>query len=102
MALRSISPGTLPMIRDRPGCDPQQPGYKRDTTPLKLTNAGQGFAKDLRGQILGGMSVTHPMSNIGVEAVEVLLIEIRKAGRISLRRLHQQPVVLPLQSFSIE
>src|SRR5690349_10318084 len=39
------------------------------------------------------MPVTHSPGNIGIHAVEILLVQLTKERRIALRRLDQQPFI---------
>jgi hypothetical protein len=71
----------------------QQPRDKRNTSPLKATQRPERLVKDLGSQVFGHIAVAHTMSDIGIHAVEIALVELGKAAGVALRRLDQQPLI---------
>src|SRR5216684_415445 len=83
----------LPAIGDQIGCDSEQPCCKRNSPPLESLQVSQGVVKHLRGQISGFSAICHPAHDVGIYALEVVLIKLGKAGGILLCRLDQKPLV---------
>ena len=83
----------LPAVRDQIRCNPEQPRRKRNPTPLKPFQVGQRMMKYLGGHILGFRSISHPPHHVRIHPLEIVLIKLRKAGRILLRRFDQKPLV---------
>jgi len=49
--------------------------------------------KNVRGEILSLRTVLNTARDVGIDAMEVLLIKLREAGRIPLSSLHSQAFV---------
>src|SRR5580698_10967227 len=82
----------LPAIRNQIGGNPEQPRRKRNPPPLKPTQVGQRMMKYLGGQILGFRAIPHPTYHVRIHPLEIVLVKLRKARRVPLRRLDQKPL----------
>ena len=49
--------------------------------------------KDLGGQVLGFRAISDSPHHVGIHALEIVLVKLRKARRVLLRRLDQKPLV---------
>src|SRR5580704_3646749 len=88
-----LSIRALPAIRNEIRRNPVEPRRKRNPPPLKPLQIGQRMMKNLGGQILGLRAIPHPPHYIRVHPLEIILVKLRKARRILLRRLDQKPLV---------
>ena len=84
------------MVGNGAGRDAQEPRDKRNAAPFELANPGQGFAEDIGSQILGLVAVADAPGDAGVDGVEVLLLQVGKAGGVALGGLDLQLVVMLL------
>src|ERR1700730_697095 len=82
-----------PAIGDQIGRDSEQPCCERNSAPLKALQVSQGVVKHLRGQIFRFSAVFHPAHDVGIHALEVVLIKLGKTCGILLCRLDQKPLV---------
>ena len=69
------------------GCDPEQPRHKRHAAPFESRQILQCEMKNLGGKILRLVAIAHPPRNVGIDALEVSLVEISKPATVPLRRL---------------
>ena len=62
------------------------------------------MTKHFSGKIFGFRAISHAPQNVGIHALEIILVELREARRILLRRFDQKPVIRffakSLQDFS--
>ena len=49
--------------------------------------------KYLGGQVLGFRAVPHPPHHVRIDPFEIVLVKLREARRVLLRRLDQKPLV---------
>ncbi len=86
----------LPAVAQEVAGDSQKPGDKGKAVPLEPADAGKGLVEDLGGQILGFIAAAGAPRHEGIYAIEVVLIQLGKAGGGSLRRLDQKPFIANL------
>src|SRR5207248_8108648 len=86
-------PISLPTICQNSRCDAKQPGSEGFTLPLEPLNTGKRLMKDFSRQVLRFFAITNAVSDKGIYAFEIALIELSKAERIALRGLNQKPFV---------
>lgn len=82
---RHFAPGSREVIGEDAGCDAEQPGDKRYALPLELVNPGESLAKYFRGQIFGCRAIAGAASDVCVNPVEIVFIQIGKARGILAR-----------------
>src|SRR5262249_38213071 len=87
----------LKVVRDPMCRNPKKPRSKRSPAPFKLADPRQCLPKDVRRQVLRLMPVAYTPGDVRIDAVEVLLIELAKAGRVALSGLHFGPFVSGLR-----
>ncbi len=49
--------------------------------------------KYLGGQVLGFRAISHPPHHVRIHSLEIILVKLREARRVLLRRLDQKPLV---------
>src|SRR5580700_5983483 len=88
-----LSRRTLPPIRNRIGCNPEQPSCKRHTPPFKAPKIRQRFVKYFRGKILSRIAIAYPPRDERVHSIEVEFVEFGEPGGIFLGSLDQQTLL---------
>src|SRR5262245_57387433 len=83
----------MPVSREYMRCNPQQPCNEWRTPPLEPAYPRQGLMEDLGCQVLRFFASRHPPHDEGIDPVKVLLIGFSEAGWVTLRRLHQKPLI---------
>lgn len=83
----------LPAIVDGVGGDAHQPCREGNASPFEAAEIRQRLVKDLSSQLFGLIAVVHTARDEGVHAIEVLLVQFRKARRVLLRCFDQKPLV---------
>src|SRR5579859_2743883 len=86
----------LPAVAQEVAGDSQKPGDKGKAAPLEPADAGKRLVENLGGQILGFVAAADAPHQEGIDAIEVVLIQLGKAGGVSLRRLDQDPFIANL------
>src|SRR5690349_15128923 len=81
------------MIGYQPRRDSEEPGRERRSSPLKLSESRQGFPEDFGGQVFGLMTIADAPHYVGIDAMEVLLVQVAKARGVALRGFDPQPVI---------
>src|SRR5204863_7434937 len=89
LAVYPAAPNDLPKLSLR--C--QATRQRRVTLPLEPLNTGKRLMKDFSRQVLRFFAITNAVSDKGIYAFEIALIELSKAERIALRGLNQKPFV---------
>lgn len=64
--------------------DAEQPGDERGPLPFEAAESAEGVAEDFGGQVLGGGTVAGALDDVGVNAVEVGLVEGAEQARVAL------------------
>jgi 3',5'-cyclic AMP phosphodiesterase CpdA len=86
---RQILDSVLAMV----GGDAQQPAGKGHASPFESVNAGKRFVEDLRGQVLGRITIADAPCDVSVHAREIQLIQFGKAAGVLFGGFDQQAVV---------
>ena len=84
------------MVRYDARGNSHQPRGKGQAPPLKLSDSCKSFAKDIGCQIFSLVTVADPPDDEGIHAVEVLLVQLGKAGWVALGGLDLRPFVILL------
>ena len=74
--------------RGRVGRTWRSPGSERHLAPFETGEAGEGVAEDFGGHVFGVVAVADAAGYVGVDAVEVGLVEVGETGGVGLRRFH--------------
>src|SRR5580658_4499480 len=83
----------LPAVRNQIRGNPEQPRRKRNPPPFKPLQVSQRMMKHFRSEVFGFRAISHPPHHVRVHPLEIILVKLRKARRILLRRLDQKPLV---------
>src|ERR1035438_2555692 len=75
------------------GGNPVEPCRERNPPPLKPPQVGQRMMKYLGGQVFRLRAISHPPHHVRIHPLEIVLVELREARRVLLRRLDQKPLV---------
>src|SRR5690242_6454517 len=81
------------MIRNQPRCNSEEPGRERRSSPLKLSESRERFPEDFGGQVFGLMAIADAAHYVGIDAMEVFLIQVAKPRGVALRGFDPQPVI---------
>src|SRR5215469_14117893 len=79
--------GTLAMIGDRVGSDTIEPCGKRCSTPFEAPKILKCVMKNIGGKILRLLTIMNSFNDECVHALEIVLVQLGEAGRITLRGL---------------
>jgi len=85
-----LLPSALPAIGNRVRGDPEESGDERNAAPLETAEIRERLMEHVGGQVLGRIAVVNVPRDERVDALEVVLLELRKAAGVSLRRLNQK------------
>src|ERR1700678_3861325 len=81
-----------PAVGDGVGGDAHQPCTEGSAAPFEMLQVGESVMKHLGGDVLRGIAVAKAARDVGVDAVEVKLVEVAKARGILLRRFDKPPL----------
>ena len=74
------------------GGNPEEPSRKRHPTPFKPRQTFQREMKHVGGDILRFVAIAHPPHDVGINALEVSLIQVGEPAPVALRRLDKRPL----------
>jgi len=84
---------TLPSVGHRISSDSQEPSRKWHPPPFETANVRECVVEDFCCQVFRNVAVTYTMRDVGINAMEVTFVEFGEAARITLCRLHQEPLI---------
>src|SRR5215470_13451958 len=81
------------MICDCIACDPIEPRRERRATPFKFAEICECLLKDVSSKILGLGAIANSPRDVRIHAVEMEFVQLRKAARVLLSSLDQEPFI---------
>ncbi len=82
-----------PAIGERVGGDTQQPGHERCAAPFELPEIGEGLMEDFGRQVLRFFAVRDAACDVGVDALEVVFVQLGETAGVALGGLDHQSLV---------
>src|SRR5205823_14284755 len=85
-----LSRRALPLVVHQIARDPNQPSREWHSTPIEVRQVSQCLMENLRGQVLGVVSIANAAHGKSVHALEIFFVEFDKSGWILLRSFDQE------------
>ena len=80
------SPADSIMVHHDVASDSDQPVLKRKIPPFETVDPLPRLGEHLRGELFRESAITHLVEHVPIDSVEVLVVELTKSIRVSLRR----------------
>ena len=88
-----VAGALAPVVRQCVRRDAEQPGGYRQAPPFEAPDRGKRLLEHLRRDVFGRGPIVGATADVGVDPVDVAVVQLDESSRIGLCRFYQKPVV---------